>query len=514
MPGSALLAECRRNPQLSAVSLLLLATPAVFFGTTATMVKVWWSNETFTHGFLILPISLWLIWGRREALAGAPMQRDLRATILALPLLGGWLLATLADVAVVEQLSMLALVSCLVWLLLGASVTLTVLFPLAYLFFAVPLGQGLIPPMMEFTADFTVRMVQLSGVPIFRDGLSFELPSGSWSVVEECSGVRYLIASAALGALYAYLTYRSATKRLIFFAVALVVPIVANGLRAYGIVMIGHLSGMKYAVGADHLLYGWVFFGLVVFVLFWIGSFWADPPDAKPPGNGSAPTTEHGSSTGTQQPYAGIGMVLAVLACINTGVYALTSADVILPEGAQITLPEQAGLWEMRAAQADDQRWTPLPHNPDLKAHGDYALGGETVRLDIAYFHQQRDGSETVSSLNRLTNPYEGSWRLIAQREVDAAGHRFIESEVTRGNRKTLVWSTHRVGSDFVANPYLAKLRDVLALVQGQRSGAWITLSVSADSGNTAALRPVLSDAWAALEPAVVRVVDTLGDTH
>jgi exosortase len=69
--------------------------------------------------------------------------------------------------------------------------------------------------------------------------------------VEACSGVRYLISSVTLGCLYAYLTYQSTKKRLLFIAVSIVVPIIANGLRAYMIVMIGHLSGMELATGGD-----------------------------------------------------------------------------------------------------------------------------------------------------------------------------------------------------------------------------------------------------------------------
>ena len=53
-----------------------------------------------------------------------------------------------------------------------------------------------------------------------------------------------------------------------FIAASIVVPIVANWLRAYMIVMIGHLSNNKYAVGVDHLIYGWVFFGVVMMLLF------------------------------------------------------------------------------------------------------------------------------------------------------------------------------------------------------------------------------------------------------
>src|SRR5690606_32354628 len=113
--------------------------------------------------------------------------------------------------------------------------------------------------------------------PVFREGLHFTLPTGRWSVVEACSGLRYLIASLALGVLYAYLQFRTLRYRLAFVALAILVPIVANWVRAYGIVMLGHVSNMKIAAGADHLIYGWVFFGMVMALLFWIGSRWREP---------------------------------------------------------------------------------------------------------------------------------------------------------------------------------------------------------------------------------------------
>jgi exosortase/archaeosortase family protein len=106
--------------------------------------------------------------------------------------------------------------------------------------------------------------------------------------------VRYLIASLALGTLYAYLTYASIWRRLTFIACSAIVPIFANGLRAYIIVMLGHLSDMKLAAGVDHLIYGWVFFGIVIFIMFWIGGYFSDRGHALP---GPAPVTDPGSAS-------------------------------------------------------------------------------------------------------------------------------------------------------------------------------------------------------------------------
>ena len=150
------------------------------------------------------------------------------------------------------------------------------MFPLGFLFLMVPFGEDFVPFLMEYTASFVVMMLRLTGISVYREGLHFTLTSGNWSVVEACSGIRYLIASITLGLVYAYLNYASVLKRFVFILASILVPILANGLRAYMIVMIGHLSAMKLATGVDHIIYGWLFFGLVMLLLFYIGSFWRD----------------------------------------------------------------------------------------------------------------------------------------------------------------------------------------------------------------------------------------------
>ena len=103
----------------------------------------------------------------------------------------------------------------------------------------------------------TLEALKLTGIPVYREGLWFSLPTGDWSVVKACSGVRYLIASVTLGVMYAYITYHTLWKRLLFILMSLVIPILANGIRAYIIVMIGHLSNLEYATGVDHMVYVW-----------------------------------------------------------------------------------------------------------------------------------------------------------------------------------------------------------------------------------------------------------------
>src|SRR3569832_1007221 len=104
---------------LIAVVLAVLALFALYWETVASMAAIWSRSETFTHGYLILPISLLLIWQRRRELIRYTPAPDLRPGVL-LPVLGlVWLLAHFASVLVIEQLAMVAMIPVVVWAILG-----------------------------------------------------------------------------------------------------------------------------------------------------------------------------------------------------------------------------------------------------------------------------------------------------------------------------------------------------------------------------------------------------------
>ncbi|WP_448547404.1 exosortase A [Thalassotalea fusca] len=257
-------------------TVFLAAWAILFYDALMSMEAIWRRSDTFAHGYFILPISLWLIWRDRLPL----LNSEVTFSWWAIPfVVGGVMLnvvAFTADIAVLEQLSAVIVLISLLWALFGNKLTWYYRFPIAFLIFAVPLGENLIPWLQDVTAWITVFLLKIHGIPVFRDGLYIQVPSGMFEVAVACSGIRYLIASVAVGTLYAYLTYDKTKKQVIFILFAIVLPIVANGIRAYLIVIIAHYSDMKYATGADHLVYGWLFFGFVIMLMFWLGGKFAD----------------------------------------------------------------------------------------------------------------------------------------------------------------------------------------------------------------------------------------------
>ncbi len=365
-----------------AITLALLAPFLFYFDTARSIVAIWNSSETFAHGYIILPISLWLIWRRRENFRALPPQPWWPALALIAVVGMGWFVARMGAVQVVMQYAFAALIPAIALAVFGRRLAWSLAFPLLFVLLAVPFGDVFIDPLISFTADFTVRALQITGIPVLRNGTRFEIPSGSWSVVEACSGVRYLISSITLGCLYAYLTYRSTLRRAAFMLTAVLVPILANGLRAYMIVMIGHLSGMTMAVGFDHLIYGWVFFGLVMFLMFWIGSYWREDPVAQPAATlvGPASAATLASAAGTAlnvaspraaSPRAMLAIAIAVVAVSAIWPLLATYNDRVTFNPAPVQLAAPAVAWE-RAANSPI---TTLPTGPDANTGANTGAG-------------------------------------------------------------------------------------------------------------------------------------------
>jgi len=453
------------------IFIMTLAVPALMYQTTLDMANVWWVNETFTHGFLVFPIALWLIWDKRRHLTylqPSPEPLFYIVTFLGLCI---WFISALIDIKGLMQLSMIGIILSLALATLGRTIFLYLLFPFIYLLFAVPIGQGLIPPLMELTAHNTVFLVKLTGVPIYQEGLHFVLPSGEWSVVEECSGVRYLIATLTLGVAYAYLTYASLKKRLIFIGIAILVPIVANSLRAFMIVMLGHISGMKLAVGADHLLYGWVFFGIVIFILFYIGSYWRDSKkdfDDRAPAPG-------GDKTSNAFYYLITSLVVVAMFQLSFIRHEQQAAGYEAPANISYQL-DSVGKWNRESATVPN--WQPVIHNPDIHISKAYSSEQGNVQMDIGYFFMQRQGHETVSSANKLVDSVgDDTWRIISSSKQDT-GRFIIKEAVVLGNTRILTWHWYRIGQFQTSSPYWAKLYEAYSQVFSDRSdGAYIVLS-------------------------------------
>jgi exosortase A len=490
-----------------AAALACIAILLVHVETVRSAVAIWLRSETFTHGFVVVPIALWLAWRERRSLAALPARPFPAALAVVALAAAAWLAASLADIQVGRQLAVMVMVQAAIVATLGLAIARAAALPLAFLLFAVPAGEFLLPTMIDWTADFTVTALQLSGVPVFREANHFVIPSGAWSVVEACSGLRYLIASLMIGVVFAEVTYRSRWRKLAFVVASIAVPIVANWLRAYMIVMLGHLSDNRLAVGVDHLIYGWVFFGIVMAVLFWIGSLWTekrvgDADDSKAPIVVATPR-------GTTFSFAATAGTAVVIATAAMAAGERLEAGERLPPPTLTPINAPAGF---RSVDAPFAGWQPGFRNESAKLRQGFVLDGLPVGLHVVAYVNQSKGRELVTSTNQLVLASDFTWREIERRAVAV---RFdgrpgtAQRSVLSGDRSRIVvaW-TYWIDGHVTANPVVAKAWLAWTRLRGRPDiAALVAVSVPEREGRDAA-----TQAMEALAPAIGEALRAAGD--
>ncbi len=380
---------------IPALLLGLLLLGLVFRPEILAALSVWNGSTAYNHCFLVLPIAIWLGYDRRHLLAAVPIRPLPWAVLLALPLGCVWLLSERLGFMEGRQFVALGFVELLMLAVLGRRMTRALRAPLLYLIFLVPFGAFLTTPLQDFTTRFVVRGLDLLGIANRSDGHRIEIPEGVFFVAQACAGLRFLIASVAFGVLYAMTLYRSPWRRALFVAVSAVLPVLANGLRALGIVAAGHWVGSAQAAAADHLIYGWLFFSAVIMVLILAGLPFredAAPDPAAPPG---APPRAPSSALRLLRP----AVLLAPLAAAGP----LLAADLdAVAASRRVSAPAVlAGCVAADDAAVDAAGWAALSRS-GASARA-FLCGDGTIRLLTVAFPSRTGASRILAAQRSLT---------------------------------------------------------------------------------------------------------------
>lgn len=394
------------------LALAWAALLGAFASDWAAMADQWWNISTYNHALLVPLILGCLVWQRVPQLAGLTPRAwwPGAATFGAAALL--WALGAFAELNLARQAGALAMMGGAVLALLGPRVAAALAFPLGYSAFLVPLGEELVPALQMVTAEITIALVRLSEIPARIDGVFIETPAGLFEVAEACSGVKFLIAMVAFGVLVANVCFVSWRRRAAFLALCVIVPILANGIRAWGTIAVAQVKGAAYAGGFDHIVYGWLFFAAVIAMTLALGWRYFDRP-------AGAPVVDE-AALGTSPLLARLerlriapSAALLLMAALALGArgWVMAADRLAAPLPARIDLPAVPG-WT-RVDYTPRHWWEPRASGADHRLLGRYAdASGRTVDVFFALYSAQRAGAEAGGFGEGALPPGSGwSWQ-------------------------------------------------------------------------------------------------------
>ncbi|MCT2399984.1 exosortase A [Novosphingobium mangrovi (ex Huang et al. 2023)] len=377
--------------RLGAVWAVLLA---IFASDWAAMARQWWDISTYNHIVLIPAILAWLVWQRWPEL----QKLEPKAWWPGLALFAGaaflWLLGAISGLDLARQAGVVAMLGAAVPLLLGVRVAAGLVFPLAYLVFLVPVGEELINVLQMITAEITIALTHLSGIPAVIDGVFIDTPAGLFEVAEACSGVKFLIAMVAFGVLAANVCFVSWRRRAAMLVACVIVPIVANGIRAWGTIYAAQIFGVEVAAGFDHIVYGWFFFAIVLaLVIVGAWRFFDRPTNVPMIDVEAIRTSPWLGRLEAKSVSAGKALVALAVVLIATRSWAFAAETLEAPMPSHIDLPQVPG-WT-RVDYSPRIWWEPRAEGAEHRLLGRYQdEAGRQVDVFIALYSRQGEGHE------------------------------------------------------------------------------------------------------------------------
>ncbi len=440
---------------------LLLAVALVYWPSARALAGLWSDTDahTYTHGPVILAASLWLIVSSSARLAQAPVRSDLRALAALVLLSAIWLVFWKAGLQDLHLMLLPPIAFMAILAVLGWRAARLCLFPVAYLYFALPFwGQ-----MNGFLQNLTVKvmgiLIWLIGLPAYTTGNLVHVPAGVFEIAHGCSGLHYLIVGLALAALYGELMEHSIAKRLAGLGLMTAVAVGANWVRVFTIIVAGYATDMKtFLVTVDHYWFGWGVFAVAIALFFWIAARMDRPTRVAVAREPAALPSRAPGLAVSPSIYAAALACMGVLPALVHGLDRSTSPA---SSALSIAWPQSQAGWR-GPLPAESSSWAPEFHGASSVGKRMYvdAEGGE-IELFTALYATQQQGAELVAYNNSILGGDEerSALGVIDERVVHSASGPWQELLVTDASgAKSIIWSHYHIGLHIFVRPLASQL--------------------------------------------------------
>ncbi len=430
-------------------AVLLAVAFAVCYGEVLTqLASGWWEVKAYSHGFLVIPISLYLVWENKRALQRLSFRPDYVFGILTIFLAGGMLVVgRLGEMNILEAISLIVMVPGWILFFLGRAYLKALAFPICYLVFMLPffdlIGEGIYWPLQIFSARMASELLNLFGYAAYLEGKYIQLPKVTLDVAKACAGIQYLISILAIGMPLAYLSLQGWWRRVALVGSAILIAIVANGLRVMLVGVIVYDGDLTYSHGPFHILQG-VFVAWMGFIVLFVGSWWLSRSEVVArlsPDNTILPFENQKTSRYSYLTVIGIFLFMGAM------LHFYTPNAVPFNEAIFSSL-QKVGDWE---GTTDDLKRA-LFRMPEVDTEKGMLYSdakGVPLRLYVGYFASQQQGKELVGYATDIL--FENAV------EIPIGAFRVNKTIIRDGQTNHLVLFWYDLGGRVLANRYATK---------------------------------------------------------
>ena len=476
-------------------------TALLYWPSALELHRLWtdWPGETYTHGYLILLLSLWLIVRERKRLAVTPARPEPLALIPLALMSVAWVWFWRAAIQELQLLLLPLILYAALFSAFGQRIARAVAFPIGLLYFAMPIWGDINPIVQALSAKVTGLLIWTTGIPAYMDGEFVRLPGGSIEIARSCSGLHELIVGLALAALYGKLSGEPWRRRLRWLALMGALSLMVNWVRIFTVVIAAYETEMRTSLVRHHYWLGWWLFAFVFAAfLWWTGraarAYRLPSPDEEQ----DASSSPSGSTIGS----APIALTLAVLAVMPALAYGMGLINSETTSAVAMRWPTAPTGWA-GPTKADASDWRPLFVDSSGESLTRYTSpAGQPVDAFAVAYRVQTQRAKLLGYGNDLLGHPE-RMRQQSMRVVDSPVGRWQEIvALDADGSRSLIWTRYRIGNRVFAEPRVSQFWYGLAAIVSPPVSS-LTALRTACLPDCDAARTRLSAAAAWLQPAL-----------
>ncbi len=436
--------------------------------------QLWVDSYTYTHGYLTLAISLYLLSKlpmRQILLTAKPNVFILFSLLLAI---FAMLVASAGDIKTLQLLLLPILFLLSLGTYFGWKNTKLMTFPVLLLLFAAPIWDDFSPLFQIITVSVNQFLLWVFDIPAQIQGLYITLPVGTFFVAGGCSGVKYILVGLFLSSVYSYLFLTTIKQKVTLILISLALSMFSNWVRVFGIIIAGYWTDMESPLVKDHEWWGWVIFTLFTLLPLYFISHKIESRNTTTKADKRHPEQKETTTTIRLVTVPFIVIFILSLPAL------LLHSDETPATATTIQPPLKQSNW--LGPLFEKTPWGPYFIEPDTHISSGYIKNGNKVHLDLIHYQHQSQGKELIYFKNKNFN--DDMFSLVQTSDIDTGLQTGSVKQLILENDKgegVVVWYWYLINGKAYTHPLKAKLAGSINRIFGNRAGSWISVSTQCD---------------------------------